>query len=132
MSTVCEELLYAYIQSIPAITDIIGTRMYPVIRPQTTQLPALSYQRVAETRVDPLTAGAPGAALTDVRMQIDHWAASYATVKDLAVQVRQAMNGHNQASGLRAMSYLTAHDEYDDESRTYRVSADYSIWVEED
>jgi hypothetical protein len=42
------------------------------------------------------------------------------------------MHGQNQASGLRAMAYLTAHDEYDDASQTYRVSADYSIWVEED
>jgi hypothetical protein len=128
----CEALLYAYLQTIPEITAIIGTRMYPLIRPQASQLPALSYQRVAETRVDSLKTGTPGPSTTDVRMQIDAWAAEYEDVKDLAVKVRRAMNGHNQAAGLRAMAYLTARDEFDVDSHTYRFSADYSIWVEED
>jgi hypothetical protein len=136
---ICESLVYGYLitatppanAAVAAVRAAIATRMYPVIRPQSTILPALTYQRVAATRVDGLTE--PGR-LVDVRLQIDAWAAGYGQVKELAANVRLALNGyaHGPRDGLRAMHFLVDQDLIDETTKTYRVSADYSIWVEED
>ena len=135
---VCESLVYGFLITAPpanaavsAVRALIATRMYPLKRPQTTPLPALTYLRVAATRAEGLTE--PGR-LVDVRLQIDAWAAGYAQVKELAGQVRLALNGYANGprNGLRAMHFLVDQDITDETPNTYHVAADYSIWVEED
>jgi Protein of unknown function (DUF3168) len=115
----------------PVIAD---GKVYPLVRPQGVPLPAITYQRISTTRVDPL--GEPNF-LADGRLQIDCWAASYGAVKDLADAVRRRLNGFAEAKGprprLAGIRALPSHlDDYETDTEVYRVSQDFSVWFEED
>ena len=46
-----EPALRAYVLADPAVSALIGTRWYPVVLPQSTAFPAVTYQRITTTRV---------------------------------------------------------------------------------
>lgn len=133
MST-CESLVRTLLLADPIIAGAVGgTRIYPLIRPQGTALPAITYQRISRARYDPLDV--PGT-LADARLQIDCWAASYAAVKDLAADVCKVLNGYTESGtprpALRAIRALPDdRDDYEAEPPVWRVSSDYSTFWEE-
>jgi hypothetical protein len=131
----CEVLVRTRLLADPeVVTALSGGSIYPLLRPQTEPLPAITYQRISATRFDPLEAPMP---LADARLQLDCWAKSYAEVKDLARAVRQSLNGFAGPPGprpcLRAIrAFPDDRDLFESESGTYRVSQDFSVWWEED
>jgi Protein of unknown function (DUF3168) len=132
--TTCETLVRDLLLRDPEINGAVGgTRIYPVVRPQATPLPAITYQRISRTRFDPLDE--PGA-LADARLQIDCWAASYAAVKDLAADIQHVLNGYTESGtappALRAIrAYPDDRDDYQADPPVWRVSSDYSVFWEE-
>lgn len=111
-----------------------GARIYPLVRPQGTALPAITYQRVSHVRYDPLVGRER---LANVRLQLDCWAAQYGDLKDLAHDVSEVLNdyvvtGADTPGGLRAIRQLPGErDEFAEEAAVYRVSSDYSVFWEE-
>jgi hypothetical protein len=85
-ATTFESALVARLKANPAITAIVGTRIYPLAIPQKGQLPALVYAIPSTDRVRNL-AGAAGVAVA--RVLIDARATTYATVKALQELLRQ-------------------------------------------
>ena len=75
----------------PAVTNIIGTGIYPSILPADAELPALVYQKISGPR-DHVTAGPSG--LASPRFQITCWAKTYKKVVELAEAVRQTLDGY--------------------------------------
>jgi len=65
--------------------------------------------------------------LEEARIQIDSWATTYEIVKDLAGDVKTAMD----AATAFHSRLESDQDFYNDESETYRVSQDYIIWNRE-
>jgi hypothetical protein len=133
-----------------------GDRIHPLLRPQASALPAITYQRITVTRRDPLDRATIGAQpipahpieppevryvrhdpLANARLQIDCWALSYSMVKELADTVYHRLNGYAAPpgpawpclTGIRALPQDL--DDYEPETQIYRVSQDYSIWWEE-
>jgi hypothetical protein len=85
-ATTFESALVARLKANPAITAIVGTRIYPLAIPQKGQLPALVYAIPSTDRVRNL-AGAAGVAVA--RVLIDARATTYAVVKSLQELLRQ-------------------------------------------
>ena len=67
----CEPLVRALLLDDPSSAAVGGTRIYPLIRPQGTPLPAITYQRVSRTRIDPLNGMER---VQNARLQLDCWA----------------------------------------------------------
>ena len=83
--------------------------------------PAISYQRVSSL---PTLSLAGDSFLDRVRIQIDCWASTYLGAKTLANEVRFAMANY---SGLKSVPDTTL-DDYEADTRLYRVSVDFFCW----
>lgn len=119
--------LHALLSADPSIGAIVGlagsARIYPLLMPQGGALPAVTYQRISTPRID--TASMLGHnARVRCRMQVDCWAPTFAQAKALSDAVRAAMA---TATTFTALAVDERHT-YEDDTRIYRASADYSCW----
>lgn len=115
--------LYRHLSTDIGITAIT-TRIHPVRLPQTTSLPAVTYQKVSDDRMYSLSGYST---LENAVMQIDCWSSSYETVNLLSSKVKTAMDA---ATAFDAI-LTDDRDLYEDEVEIHRVSMDYSIWNRE-
>jgi hypothetical protein len=94
--------------------------IHPLVAPQGTLLPYVTYQRVANTVNNVLT-GPPS--IDNVRMQIDVWASTYAEAQSLAKSLITAMQAWTVQNFL-----INEYDLYEQEVQVFRVLIEYSIW----
>lgn len=110
--------------NVPAVTAIIGTdpaRVYGNgMAPQNAPLPHVTWQVIAG--VPEAILDAPG--IDNYRVQVDCWAVDAATRSTLALAVRDAM----ERDGANVMVSENGHS-VDPDTRQYRWSADFSLWV---
>ena len=118
--------LYKHLSTSVLITAHTSNRIYPVLLPQGTvaAFPAVTYQRITADRVYSLSGYST---LENAKMQIDCWATSFETVKDLGNKMRQVVDG----ATAFASNLISDQDLYEDEVNVYRVSQDYSFWNRE-
>ena len=118
--------LYKHLSTSVLITAHTSNRIYPVLLPQGTvaAFPAVTYQRITADRVYSLSGYST---LENAKMQIDCWATSFETVKDLGNKMRQVVDG----ATAFASNLISDQDLYEDEVNVYRVSQDYSLWNRE-
>ena len=83
--------LYKHLSTSVLITAHTSNRIHPVVLPQGTvaAFPAVTYQRVSGDRVYSLSGYST---LENARLQIDCWATSFETVKDLGDKMRQVVD----------------------------------------
>ena len=87
-----EKALCTILNNTAAVTDIIGTSIYPEVLSPDATLPALVYQQISGVR-DHVTAGPSG--LASPRFQLTCWAATYQRAAELAEAVRQTLDGYS-------------------------------------
>ena len=90
--------LRARLLAAPAVTAKVAQRVYWVDRPQTSALPAITLQTVSELRPQHM-GGFDG--LSDVRIQIDVWAATYSDAKIIAEAVLAALIPAHTGNGIK-------------------------------
>ena len=104
---------------------IAGGRIHPLVLPQNTTLPAVTYQRISGPRVRSLS-GPGGKARA--RIQIDVWDSTYLSAKDVATQIRQALDGYKGLMGtvqVDNVSLATDWDRNDPNREIKGVSMDF-------
>lgn len=111
--------LYSLLSGNAGVAALVGTRIYPQVRPQADPLPALVYTVVDDIPAGSLAGWTSG--LSNARVQIDAYAKGYIAAETLADAVRTAL-----ATSTLPMS---RRDGYEDETQLYRVSQDFSMWV---
>lgn len=85
-----EAFLYARLTSQTAVSSVIGTRVYPLLAPAGTPLPLVIYQRTGVERPQSLTGNVGNPVVT---LQLTTYGTSYTSVKNIARQVRLALDG---------------------------------------
>jgi len=118
-----EQKLYTALVADAALKLLIGGKIFPVVIPQKTKLPALVYHRVSGV---PYTHMGAGYGLSRVRIRLDIWALNYADVKDIAEAVKRAVSG---ATEFEKMIENCGPDWGDD--KLYRASIDVICWERE-
>ena len=128
--------IYTYMQSKSAITDIVGTRIFPNRMREGVSLPAIVLTTISNTHERHLGGGAGEAVAT---LQIDCWADTEAEVGTLANVLRDEFDTFEGLIGSMRVGecllvnerdgYQTAVDGSDRGS--FRVSQDYRIWYSE-
>lgn len=105
------------------LAELVGTRIYPMSAPDTTQTPLIIYQRITETH-DADTG------LTQTRIQTDCYADTYDDVSELAQTVKTAAM-HRTFIGSREtivnITFVNAVDFRDPEARLYRQALDFIV-----
>jgi hypothetical protein len=126
-----EEAIFALLSNDSDVTDIVGTRIYPVITPEEGQYPALSYFRVDGPREHVLEGPA---GLARPRIQVDAWANDSATARAAIAAVISALDGFiGNAGGVRVAGVIALgdHDLYEPRTKTFHVAADFLVMHEE-
>lgn len=111
------------------ITDLVESRIYPVLAPQGERRPLIVLTRVSEGE-DFVLKGPSG--LLQTRVQIDCWAATPDEASALAEAVRARLHGLSGVwlgitiSGAFAGSI---REDQDRETHAFRVGRDYMVWT---
>jgi hypothetical protein len=130
-----EKALVNYVLAGVGIIALTSTRVYPFSRPQGSELPAITIERVSG---GPLHADDGEVGLWSVHMQVDSWAIDYGSAKDIANQLQSRLSAIadvNQ-SGI-TFRYVMLDKEQDfregggsEATYEHRISQDYIIWYE--
>lgn len=98
-----------YLQTKSAVTDLIGTRMYPDVLPENVTLPACTYWTFSSEPLTEVQADKTGVAMS--RVQIDCYATTRAGAVALADAIRLApMQGHRGTVGSSFVQHVIAED----------------------
>lgn len=117
------------------VSNLIGSRMYPVRLPQSPTVPAIVYMAITGQRFHN-TEGSSG--LSGPRIQIDCWAATFSETQSLALAVRKVLDGYRGAAGddtIQGAFFDSERDFFEADagvSGLYRTSMDFFIYFEED
>lgn len=113
-------------------SSVIASRFYPLILPEDPVLPAATYQRISTVRSYTTTGPVT---LSQIRLQIDTWAKSYAEAKAAAAGIRASLECFTGAlpdgTHVETITLDSSYDLYDDVDRTYRVTSDFLIFAVE-
>lgn len=111
---------------------LVSNRIYPLVMPQNSPLPTVVYQRISGPRIYSQS-GASGLAYP--RFQFSCWGTTYASVKAVAEQVRQALSGYRGiVEGVSIQGAFIAGDvdDFEPDTGLYRSTLDFIIWHSEE
>ena len=124
-----EEALRQVLVFSESVTALVGTRVYPQILPQganaTAGLPAVVITVISDVPERTFTSE-PGSRLSDIRAQVDVWAATYLQAHQVAAKVDAVLSALAGVD-LSADRVMQA-DDYEDETQLHRVRMDYQVW----
>lgn len=128
-----EVTLQRIILAAPAVSALIGSRLYPNIIPQGAPNPAMTYQQISGPRQHDMQ-GAVGFA--KARYQINCWAETYAKAKELAEVVRQVLDGYSSQGVIKVIHLANEGDLPKtspglDQLTRYGKRLDFFVWFTE-
>lgn len=126
-----ESTLSALLLAHTALTALVGTRITPSVRQQATDLPAVIFTRISGQR-EYHYGGASN--LTQSRVQIDCYGATWPQAKSVARAVIGCLNGFNgtpTSSVIRSAMLDSERHFYEgeDPETVHRISLDFNIWA---
>ena len=122
-----EEAIFTLLQSLSPITDLVGTRVYPLQMPQNPTYPCLVYRLISDRSLD-WVEGDGG--MYWPRFQFDCFAQSYGQAKRLARTLRLQLSGYSGLVGeidLCRISFLNEVDDFEPVAEVYRVAVEFRI-----
>ena len=115
-----------------ALTNLVGTKIFPGMAPPRTAMPYITYFKVSDYRVHAMR-GDPG--LAGPRIQVDVWSTSFTQAKSISIQVRTALQDFSGSTGGVAFQRIFFEDEnsftemdLETDEPTYHISQDYFAW----
>ena len=120
--------LVNYLEGVTAISDLVGTRIYPVRLPQKPTLPAIVYTQVAGPQIETLE----GCVAHNPHFQIDCYSKNPLEAWTVADAVEGALNLFsgvmNAEEQVSASIKINREDIFEENVDDYRVALDFSIW----
>ena len=122
-----ESGLHSLLSADSTLSELVGTRIYPVFVPESTAFPCLSYQVVS---------GSSDVALDDTvvrekRIQFDAWAQTYGVSKQIESALAEILEGYSGTledgtTILDCVPSITL-DNWEATSHIYRITAEYTL-----
>lgn len=120
-----ETLLYRLLTMQAAITSIVQTRIFPVVMPEGSLLPALTYQIISSSSQQMFNTGG----MTRLRVQFDCWSDTYLEACALRRGVAAALDGYKDATfnGLQ----IGVSDDFEHELLQFRSTIEFYIFTDQ-
>jgi len=124
-----ESGLISLLKANAGVSSLVATRMYPVLLPDKSTLPAVTYRTLSSLPTYTLT-GALG--MTTNRIEYTAWATSYLTAKAIIEAIVEALDNYTGtlADGTfvsRIWRTGSAVDSFEAEGNLYTCSIDFRI-----
>lgn len=118
-----ETAIRSVLQAQPAIAAIVGSNIYPVLLPEDSQLPALTFQIVGSTSYQGLTTHG----MQRLRVQIDCWAKTYLSAVTLRDAISTSLDGYKDSNFSALL--LSKVDYYEDAALMFRALLEFYIFT---
>ena len=103
-------------------TDI-NDQIYPLIAPESSSFPFLTYQKINATETDNKDCRSG----YTVDMLVFIFASNYKSLVQIASEVDNAINSYFASSSKPRL--MSSHDDYDDQTSTYYMTNEYQFTV---
>lgn len=129
-----ESAIYLHLKDFVPLTDIVSTRIFPVIHELDAAFPSVVYRRLGS---DPVHAMGGDANLRTVTMAIACLAETFTLVKDTQEQVEAALRGYEGTMGgvegvpIQKIFLANIMDDYEDDMKVFVTYLEFEIWAEE-
>lgn len=123
-----ENDLATWLEGRPAVSAIVGARIYFVRLPDKATLPAITIQRVSGAR---LTAHSGRTKHASPIFQVNCWGKTYKAAKELAKVLQQELEGFKGTMGstdVQATMLIGDRDDFHPEVDDYRAILEFRIW----
>jgi len=127
-----QEGVVAHLMADSDVTDLIGTRLFPLVVPQDASLPASAYQ-IIDDQQEHTHSGPSG--LKFARLQFTHHASTYSEVYDVKAAVEASIDGKRRGLGsvnVQSVESQSARDGWSETHEAPVVRQDFLIWYQED
>lgn len=116
--------LKSHLQGGTTLAALVKDRIYPVLRPQDSDLPAVTFARAGGDPVEDLDTDHQS--LRNARVQVDCWGRTY----DAAAEVGEAVWARlgEDPADFAVVSVTEPQDSYDEDQKVFRVTMDFSCW----
>lgn len=106
-----EAVLRSALVASPAVSALVGSRVYPLLAPKTASLPFITWRRAGITREHTL-AGPMG--MPNVSLEVQSLAGTYEDVRELADRVRLVLDGYGATVNNVEVKHVSLENEADD------------------
>jgi hypothetical protein len=122
-----DEAIYALITSFTAITTEVSDRVFPIIRTQGSDLPAITYRKVSSPRLY----DQDGIAMVDQNFDLHVYGKTYGKVEDIITLLEDNLSGASGTFGREIIEYVQieeiGNDDFIDEEEIYTDSVEIRI-----
>jgi hypothetical protein len=129
-----EEALYTYLSTYAGLTALISKKVFPVIAPEGTLVPYITYTKVSGQRFHALKTDS---GMTNPIYQFSCFATAYGSTKAMSAQLRAALQNYSNTMGgsggvvVQSVLLVDEHDLYDDEAKVYYTTIDFQFFFNE-
>ncbi len=115
-----EDMIYTRLSATTGLTDLVSTRIYPLVRPQDSVNPSIVYWRVSNPI---LFSFSTDDEISQPRFQFDCYATTFSGVRAVARQVKKSIDRWGTSTGIPQIirsDVVNEFDTYDDELDIYQ------------
>lgn len=124
-----EESLVTFIKSIPAITNLINNKFFPLVIPEDTELPAGIYQLISSS---PKFGLCGNYGLVSKVYQLSAWGNSYSEVKNIVYAYKTALNNYSGTFGaMQLQGCFVVGEAEDNDNNEFMASVDLEFYFNE-
>lgn len=131
-----EQTLWSVLTADAGVSSIVSSRVYPMLIPQNTSLPAIAYQMISAPRQHTVCDTID---MIPSRWQFTCWATTYTSLRALVSAVRGVLDNYNGTVGSVVIQSIHFIEEVDlmnelpgvDVLRRYGKALDFYIWYNE-
>lgn len=131
-----EAVLRSALAAAPAVSSLVGSRIYPVLAPASAPLPIVTWRRTAIQREQ--TLGGP-MGMPRVTVEFSIYGATYENAREIADAMRAVLDGYGGVSGTTQVNQTSLENETDDFVTlagadlppVYQITQTYDVWWQE-
>jgi hypothetical protein len=116
-----ESSFFTALTTASAVTAICGARIYPLVLPKDSTLPAIDYKFVGGSN----TPTFDSMGIQRYRVEVNCWGNTYADAVNLRLAVVKALSGYTSSN--MAITYLMPQDFFDPELLQVRALAEFYV-----
>jgi hypothetical protein len=123
-----EEMIYSRLTATTALTDLVSTRIYPLVRPQDSVIPSVVYWRVSNPIIFAMSTSDE---ISTPRFQFDCYGASFSATRSVARQVKKAIDRWGTSTGTPVVirsDVVNEMDDYDSDLSEYQSIVEAIIY----
>lgn len=121
MAVPAEKTIRSILVNDPVLQEKIGNRIHPVVLPEKSKLPALTYQRISRNERRDLN----GVAIEINRWRFSVWGERYSEVKEIGEAVIAAFRKNNSAQGVIDFAVEDETDVWADEAGVFCLDLEF-------